>query len=131
MNARPVIVLKNALLIAFASYLFEGCYPKGAEYYSDLDLTITDYDHDYDFGNQKYYWMADTVEYITNIQDNEIDEEDVEMLLAQVESNLSERGYEKIPDAEITNADFVITVSVIASKNTGVNWVPGPPYYPE
>ena len=33
-----------------------GCYPKGPEYYSDLDLTATDYDPEYKFGDQKYYF---------------------------------------------------------------------------
>ena len=77
--------------------LLAGCYPKGPEYYSDLDLTVTDYDPNYDFGNQKKYWIADTVEYITNIEDSEIEQEDVDELLAQINANLEERGHERIP----------------------------------
>jgi hypothetical protein len=122
--------LPKAIILVFVFYFLYGCYPKGPEYYSDLDLTVTDYDADYNFGEQKFYWMADTVEYITNIEDNEIDDNLVQALLEKVESNLADRGYERLPDEEIDNADFAITVSVIASKNTGVGWVPGPPWYP-
>jgi len=130
MRIKTHTILRSICLIAFATILLLGCYPKGAEYYSDLDLTVTDRDPDYDFGNQKYYSMADTVEYITNIKDNEIDPDDVEKLLASVEDHLSDRGYVRLDESAADDADFVITVSVIASKNTSVGWVPGPPYYP-
>lgn len=123
-------LIKTGLVVVLALYLFGGCYPKGPEYYSDLDLTVTDRDPDYNFGSQKMYWMADTVEYITNIEDNEIDPGDVEKLLAEVESNLAAKGYDRLDVNNPNNAEFVITVSVIASRNTGVGWVPGPPCYP-
>lgn len=110
--------------------LVAGCYPKGPEYYSDLDLTVTDYDDSYDFGAQKSYWMADTVEYITNIEDSEIDDADVQKLLQQIETNFTDRGYTRLPLDQPDAADFVITVSVIASKYTGVGWTPAPPWFP-
>jgi hypothetical protein len=122
--------LPKAIIPVFVFYFLYGCYPKGPEYYSDLDLTVTDYDADYNFGAQKSYWMADTVEYITNIEDDEIDKDLVEALLSKVASNLEGRGYQRLSDDDIDNADFAITVSVIASKNSGVGWVPGPPIYP-
>ena len=123
-------ILKRGSVLIIALYLLAGCYPKGPEYYSDLDLTVTDYDVDYKFGDQKKYWMADTVEYITNIEDSEIDQEDVDALLGHIAANLSSAGYDRVDLASPDEAEFVITVSVIASKYTGVGWVPGPPYYP-
>ena len=66
-------LLKPAAIVAVISLLFAGCYPKGPEYYSDLDLTVTDYDTEYNFGDQKKYWIADTVRFITNIEDNDIE----------------------------------------------------------
>jgi len=123
-------ILKQAIILSAVLLLIAGCYPKGPEYYSDLDLTITDYDPEYKFGEQKKYWMADTVEYITNINDSELDPADVQELLNQVAANLSDAGYEQLPLDNPDEAEFVITISVIASKNTGVGWVPGPPCYP-
>ena len=60
-------ILKPGAFLALVLLMLAGCYPKGPEYYSDTDLTVTDYDQEYKFGDQKSYWMADTVEYITNI----------------------------------------------------------------
>ncbi len=122
-------ILKSGTVLLIALYMIAGCYPKGPEYYSDLDLTVTDYDMDYDFGNQKKYFLADTVEYITNIEDSELDPADVQKLLQEIETNFSSRGYMRLDPADIDDAEFVITVSVIASENTSVGWVPGYPCY--
>ncbi len=118
----PVLIL--------ALFILAGCYPKGPEYYADLDLTVTDYDIDYNFGEQKKYFMADTVEYITNIDDSELDPADEEKLLQEIESNFTSRGYQRLDPADIDDAQFVVTVSVIASESTSVGWVPGYPCYP-
>ena len=125
-------ILTHGLAFSAVLLLLAGCYPKGPEYYSDLDLTITDYDQDYydKFGQQKTYWMADTVEYITNIEDSEIHPDDVELLLAEIAANLEAAGYDRVSVTDPPVPDFVITVSVIASKYTGVGWVPGYPCYP-
>jgi hypothetical protein len=125
-------LLKPGVVLISALYLLSGCYPKGPEYYSDLDLTATDFDASYSFANQKYYWMADTVEYITNIKDGELDDGDVARLLDEIEMNFAARNYKKIKGSEPENldsAEFVITVSVIAADNTVVGWVPGYPCY--
>ena len=122
-------LLKAASIMA-VFFLFYGCYPKGPEYYSDLDLTATNYDADYDHGNQKFYWMADTVKYITNIEDNEIDPGDVEALIQKVESKFEERNYIRLDLEDYESSDFIITINVVAKEYKGVGWIPGPPCYP-
>ncbi|MCK5705553.1 MAG: hypothetical protein KAI29_30595, partial [Cyclobacteriaceae bacterium] len=89
-------ILKPGTMLVMALYILAGCYPKGPEYYSDLDLTVTDFDAEYGFADQKYYWMADTVEYITNIKDSELDDADVDRLLDEIQLNFSKRGYNRI-----------------------------------
>ncbi len=121
---------KIGVVLSIALYILVGCYPKGPEYYSDLDLTVTDYDKDYNHGAQKKYWMADAVEYITNIDDSELDQADVLKLLEEIEINFTSRGYVRLDTADIDDAEFVITVSVIASESTSVGWIPGYPCYP-
>ena len=125
-------LLKPGAFLALVLLMLAGCYPKGPEYYSDLDLTVTDYDAEYGFENQKYYWMADTVEYITNIKDSELDDGDVQKLLDEIQLNFSKRDYKKIigdsPES-LDSAEFIITVSVIASENKGIGWAPGYPCY--
>ena len=130
MTQKMYRILKPATLLIIALYVLAGCYPKGPEYYSDLDLTVTDYDPDYDFGNQKKYWMADTVKYITNIDDNDIDPGDVQNLLAEIESNFEMKNYERVDISNPEEADFAIVVTVIATKNTTIGWIPGPPCWP-
>lgn len=115
-------------LIAVLLFLI-GCYPKGPEYYSDLDLTATDYDREYNFGDQKVFWMADTVEYISSDEDDEIDPVDQANLLQEVESNLEARGY-TLDRLNIDDAEFAITITVIKNENTAIGWVPYPPYNP-
>lgn len=125
-------ILKHSSVVAIALIILAGCYPKGPEYYSDLDLTVTDYTADYNFANQKYYWMADTVEQITNIEDGELDDADVARLLDEIEMNFAARNYKRIAgdtDESLDSAEFLITVSVIAAENKGVGWVPGYPCY--
>ena len=125
-------ILKHSSVVAIALIILAGCYPKGPEYYSDLDLTVTDYESGYDFANQKYYWMADTVEYITNIKDGELDDADVARLLDEIEMNFAVKKYKRIsgdtPES-LDSAEFLITVSVIAAENTVIGWVPGYPCY--
>ncbi|NJN26285.1 MAG: DUF4136 domain-containing protein [Cyclobacteriaceae bacterium] len=121
---------KSSLLIILALFALAGCYPKGPEYYSDIDLTITDYDMNYDFGAQRQYYMADTIAFSTNIEDNELDEISVAKLLEAIERNMEMRGYERLTNSEIYKADFVLTVSVIATQNVQAGFVPFPPYYP-
>lgn len=130
MTKKMHTILKPGAFLALVLLMLTGCYPKGPEYYSDTDLTVTDYDQEYKFGDQKNYWMADTVEYITNIKDSEIDQADVDLVLSEIASNFSEAGYTRVDLDKPEEADFVITVSVIASEYTGVGWTPGPPYYP-
>lgn len=129
MTKKMYKILKHGSVLTIALYILAGCYPKGPEYYSDLDLTVTDFDAQYGFGDQKLYWMADTVEYITNIKDSELDPTDVQKLLQEIETNFTSRGYERLEVSNPDDAEFVITVSVIASENTGIGWVPGYPCY--
>jgi hypothetical protein len=129
MNRRISAGLPSTLFLVFSIFLF-GCYPKGPEYYEDTDLTVTDYDAGYNFASQRTYWMADTVEYTTNIKDSELDDALVEDLISKVAENMASRGYQRLSNEQIDNADFALTISVVSSRNTGVGWVPGPPYYP-
>jgi len=123
-------IFKTGSLAVIALIILAGCYPRDSEYYSDLDLTVTDYDTEYSFGEQKTYWMADTVEYKTNIDDSELDPDAVRKLLQQIESNFASRGYDRLnPTDTITIPDFVITVSVIGLENSGVGWIPSYPCY--
>ena len=110
--------------------LFAGCYPKGPEYYSDLDLTATDYDPEYKFEDQKLFWIADTVHYITNQDDDELDDATQLALINKFVEKLEERNYSRVPVSEPDQAEFVLAINVTSIRNSGVGWIPGPPCYP-
>ena len=127
MNIRSkyLSLLGWALVLIF---LISGCYPKGPEFISDYNLVVTDYDTDFSFGSKKTYFMPDTINFETNIDD--ISDERVrqfeELILEGVESNMADRDYTRIDTTSTSPPDMVITISAVAIENAGVGWVPGP-----
>ena len=122
--------MKQIVIAVFGLILVAGCYPKGPEYYSDLDLTVTDYDTTYNFGAQKNYWMADTARIITNIDNIEIDPADVTAIINQFETNFGKRGYDRLPNEDYEQADFAVVITIIATRSVTIGWIPGPPCWP-
>ena len=109
--------------------ILSGCYPQGPEYISDYSLVVTDYDDAFDFGSRKTYYMPDTIDFETNIDDDDIEDklrEFEELILNEVESNMSDRNYTRIDTTSLEDPDLVITIVVIALENTGIGWVPPP-----
>lgn len=118
--------LNALLLIAWGAFL-TGCYPGGPEYTSDYNLVVTDYDQSFDFGSKLTYFMPDTVNFATN--DEDIDEDVIlgfeRLILAEIESNMEARGYERVDSTFQEEPDLLIAVQVIAISNSGVSWIPG------
>jgi len=114
------------LIIVMAASLY-GCYPGGPEYTSDYSLVVTDYEKDFDFGSKKTYFMPDTVNFETN--DKDISDEIVrgfeELILDEVESNMSARGYVRVDSTAQESPDLFIGIDVFAIDNSGLAWVPG------
>lgn len=114
------------LLLVSASLMY-GCYPGGPEYTSDYSLVLTDYDKDFNFTNKKTYFMPDTVNFETN--DKTISDEVIrgfeKIILNQIESNMSARGYAREDSTAAEAPDLFIGVDVFAIDNSGVAWVPG------
>ncbi len=113
------------LLIAV---IMVSCYPGGAEYYSDTDIVVTDYDSVF-FAthNVKTYFLVDTVAYLTDDQED-VDHTYDALILSTIKKNLDEIGYLPADTTSETPPDVLVTVSVTTSTNVG--WVPSYPYYP-
>ena len=122
--------LKVAAFFFVGLILLSQCYPKGPEFFSDLDLTATDYDPEYNFGEQKLFWVADTVNYITNQEDDKIDPDVERALINKFVTKLEERNYTRVAVDDPDAAEFVLTINVTSIRVTGVGWIPGPPCYP-
>lgn len=111
--------MKKFLLGLCISALLFGCYPKGPEYISDLDLIATNYAEDFDFEAQDQFFLLDTVVHITDENYNGgIDTTYDNLLLSEVRAHMLERGYEEVNTAG--QADLVLNIS--AWSNTTVNY---------
>lgn len=136
----------RVLLAAAAGLVLWGCYPGGADYYEETDLTFTQYDVEFDFSARQTYSIPDKI-----VVDVEIDNGDTtyiymkdvyaKPILQSIESNLSNYGWTKVNISQ--KPDVVLTPA--ATKNTTVfysywydwwygGWYGGwgwyyPPYY--
>ncbi len=112
------------LFILSIPVIFFSCYPGGVEYYSDTDIVRTDYDIDHNFTNETKYFMPDSIYHaIAEGEEDNIDRQFDEQILARIESNMTAAGYTLLPDT--TGADVYLTVTVTSSKYTGIGWIPG------
>lgn len=136
----------RVLLAAAAGLVLWGCYPGGADFYEETDLTFTQYDVEFDFSARQTYSIPDKI-----VVDVEIDNGDTtyiymkdvyaKPILQSIESNLSNYGWTKVNISQ--KPDMVVTPA--ATKNTTVfysywydwwygGWYGGwgwyyPPYY--
>ena len=105
-----------------------SCYPGGAEYYSDTDIVVTDYNDTYDFTQAHTYYMPDTVIYVGK-GDKEPDHSFDDLILSTIAGKMLDYGYERITDT-VPQPDLLLSVAVATTTNEGIGWIPGYPYYP-
>lgn len=111
-----------------------GCYPKGPIYYSDSDLVATNYDSGFEFGNQVFFALPDSVIHVVDPEDRnpQIDRAYDQTILDQLEANMLSRGFEEVEDP--FEADFIVQAYVWSATSTGVIYTYGywdwyyPPY---
>lgn len=130
MRKRMNQLFKGVMIFGGMAVMMLGCYPKGPEYYSDLDITATHHDENYDFGNVKYYWMPDTVNIEGNIDLSASERKELEnLILGELETQFSQRGYVRLFEDDpilVDSLDFIVTSDVIGVNYNGGVWVPGP-----
>ncbi len=110
--------MKKIFLGSLVALFLAGCYPKGPEYVSDLDLAVTNYDDEFDFEAQVNYFMIDSIIHIADDGEN-ISRTYDERILDRVEANLNERGYVRVNTLQESD----IAIGVSAWSSTTVNFV--------
>ena len=134
------------LLTMVSILVFWGCYPDGAEYYEDTDITYTQHDVNFDFGARQTYALPDRI-----VIDVEIEEGDTSFIymkdvyatpiLQTIDANMSSYGWTKV--AISANPDLLVTPAAMKSTTFFYSywydwwwgeWYPGwgwyyPPYY--
>lgn len=119
-------LLKIGILVG-VGLLLAGCYPGGAEYTSDTDIVITDYDEDYDFGAIEYYYLADSIYHIAD-EGDEVNTSLDAYVINLLEDQFNAMGWERSVDSI---ADPAPDVSVVVASVTTTNYnIYGMPWYP-
>lgn len=115
------LFLKIGLPVIALSAFMASCYPGGAEYTSDLDVTYTfilDNKYDWADKSKNVYFMPDTVMDASDPKDSPNAIGSTQEILAAVQSELNSYGFIQEPDfSNALNTDFIVTVSVIRSNN--------------
>jgi len=83
------VVLKLSYVAAIV-FLLSACYPGGAEYTSDTDIVITNYDDSYDFAAQKTYFLSDSIQHLVD-EGTAIDTKHDKHIINTLESNMEAR----------------------------------------
>jgi len=125
------LVLKFSYLAAMIIML-SACYPGGAEYTSDTDVILTNYNDNYDFGAKKTYFMSDSIQHI--VDEGETGETKYDaLILSELESNFEARGYVRLlPEDTLTHPeppDLMVVITTIETTTTyiygGYPWYGG------
>lgn len=116
------------LPIVLFGFLLEGCYPGGAEYTSDTDLVITNYNPDFNFGGVTTYFLSDSIQHLVD-EGIEPDYSLDPFIISELERNFDALGWERLDstDAGGNPPDVAIVVTTIHTRNYNIySW----PWYP-
>lgn len=116
-----------AVLVAMLFGATGACYPGGITDVEEADLVLTVFDTAADFGALRTYFMPDSVARVSGEDEaaprDETTGEFDEAILAEVESQFSALGYERIEDPAEGDPDAVVLLSVNTTELTV--WAPG------
>ena len=114
-------LLNIILPIIALGAIMASCYPGGAEYVSDLDVTYTfilDQNFDWSDKSKKVYFMPDTVMDASDPKNSPKPIVSAQELLSTVKQELNAYGFVEEPDYNnALNTDFIVTVSRVRSNN--------------
>lgn len=115
-------ILKLTYLAAIV-FMLSACYPGGAEYTSDTDIVLTNYNDAYDFGAQKTYFMSDSIQHLVDDGETVSNTYDKDILNA-LANNFEARGYTRVQPADSTNPgpqpDFSVVITALETTTTTV-----------
>ncbi len=108
--------------------LLPSCYPGGAEYIEDYDVSISYYEPDYDWENitGKNFCMPDEIEHIKDGETLEDYESTYDsQILSQVTEEMQNLGLNLVDNTYEDSIDIVVAISLIQQNNIGAIWYPG------
>jgi hypothetical protein len=109
-------------LAILASFYLGGCYPKGAEQYTDFDLVYTNYSSDSSFADRKTFALPDSIVMITgdvladpSVPPTMMNDIYATPILAQLKQNMMTYGWTEVD--KNASPDVILLVSGTTTTN--------------
>jgi hypothetical protein len=119
-------------LLAFIIFALAACYPGGAEYTTDTDIVITDYDEQYNFGAVSTYFLSDSIQHILP-EGEEPNTANDAFVISELVSNFDNLGWERLNPPDTNNPgpepDVSVVVTIIKVQNYNIYSIPWYPYW--
>jgi len=114
---------KTQLWIALLTgiLLLNSCYPGGPDEIDEYDIVETQYDADYDFSQNMYYMMPDTISIIGESEGvyDEMEQEIDATILNKIEEQMALAGYSRLSLSDTADASKMEqAVVLLVSKST-------------
>ena len=116
-----------------------GCYPDGPEYVDELDIVLTVEDESVDYNSYSSFVMPDSVVFMSNGRDSELDEDQEEFILSEIADRFISEGWTEVSVIDSnSSSDVIILVSILKNTNISMSygwygywdWWYGWGYYP-
>lgn len=122
------LLFKLGMLTGIA-FALTSCYPGGADYTSDTDVVVTDYDPEYSFNSIQTYFLSDSINHI--VEDGEtIDYKNDAYVISELQKSFDALGWTRLDSTNSTPDNPPdVAVVVTAAKVTNYNYY-GYPWYP-
>lgn len=118
--------LFNFLIVLGMGFSLVACYPGGAEYTSDTDLVITNYNPEYDFGSVTHYFLSDSINHVVP-EGDEPNYDNDPFIIGEMERNFEALGWERVDSLFQGTPDVAVTLSIIKVQNYNIYTIP---WYP-
>jgi hypothetical protein len=118
---------------ALAAIIFAltSCYPGGAEYTTDTDIIVTNYNENYDFNSVNTYFLSDSIQHIVEEGTDPSTTFD-NFIINEMVRNFNALGWERLDSTSVIepDVDIVVTVAEVTNYNVySYPWYPGWGWY--
>lgn len=115
------VILMRFWAVIATSLILWGCYPDGAEYYEDTDITFTQYDVDFNFKSRTTFALPDKIVIDVEIKNGDttyiyMKDSFAFPILQAIRSNMENYGWRQVDISAKPN----VVITPAAIKNTTV-----------
>jgi len=120
-------IISKIGILAVIAIALTACYPGGAEYTSDTDIVLTNYNEDYNFNSVQTYYLDDVIYHIVD-DTTDIDRSLDPFIIGELERNFDNLGWERLTPPDSINPgpepDVSVFVSIVKITNYNIYYNP-------